>query len=257
MIQSKYSTVFDEVTYDINELADLYWSELNHMSKQYGEKMKWPKTKKQAYAPGMEAVAHADFGIPTLCHWEPIKRIYDRFNFPDCVGADAREDGIAEEYEMRPYAPNDVDLLVYRKDYLFVPHVDYHQNCVMMLPIWPLDGGTPVKYHKFENQVAYIQEQIREHRKGKEVVYNDIPDWQPGDPLPKHLKFRHMDPYEDVDEYVHYSTKHPTLINGRFIHSIGPVKEDIRVYLRFKFLPPITYDGLIELHKQGKWIKPE
>ena len=34
MIVSKYSTVFDEVTYDINELADLYWSELSHMNPQ-------------------------------------------------------------------------------------------------------------------------------------------------------------------------------------------------------------------------------
>jgi hypothetical protein len=255
MIVSKYSTVFDEVTYDINELADLYWSELSHMSKQYGEKMKWPTTKRQAYTPGVEAIAHADFGYETICEWEPIKRIYDQFNLPDCVKSTPdKTTGNAIEGAVRPYSPNDVDLLVYKKDYLFPPHVDYHQNCVMMLPIWPLDGGTPVKYHNFENQIEWIQREIAENRKDREV-YKDTPDWQPGDILPKHLKFRHIGAYEDVDEYVHYSTKHPTLINGRFIHSIGPVKEDIRVYLRFKFLPPITYDGILELNRQGKWIK--
>lgn len=255
MIQGKYHTTFDEVSYDIHELADLYWTELHHMSKQYGEKMKWPTTKKQAYAPGMEAIAHADFGYSTLCEWEPIRRIYESFNLPDCVASTPDENGVATEGRVRPYHPNDMDLLVYRKDYLFVPHVDYHQNCVMMLPIWPLDGGTPVKYHKFDNQIEFIQQQIKEYRTGKEI-YKDVPDWKPGDILPKHLKFRHMDAYEDVDEYVHYSTQHPTLINGRYIHSIGPVVEDIRVYLRFKFLPPITYDGIVDLHRQGKWIKP-
>lgn len=241
MIQGKYHTTFDEVTYDIEELADLYWSEMHHMSKQYGEKMKWPKTKKQAWTPGMEAIAHEDFGIPTLCEWEPIKRIYDRFNLPSCVQARPNKDGKAVEGVTRPYHPNDVDLLIYKKDYFFTTHVDYHQNCVMMLPMWPLDGGTPVRYHKFENQIDWIKEQV--------------PGWKEGDKLPAHTKFRHISSEDEVDYDVHYHTKHPTLINGRYIHSIGPVKEDIRVYLRFKFLPPTSYDGIIDLHKQGKWIK--
>jgi len=257
MIVSKFSTVFDEVTYDIEELADLYWSEMHQMVKNYGVKMKWPTTKKQAHAKGMNAVAHADFGVPTLCDWEPIKRIYDKFNFPDVWEERGNGSGFFHKHsepKKRAYHPNDVDLIVYEKDYLFVPHVDYKQNCVMMLPIWPLDGGTPVKYHSPHNQIEYVREQIGMVQKKTDELYPPGSHWEPGMPLPSYIKFRHMDAYEDVEEYIHYSTKHPTLIHGRHIHSIGPVKEDIRVYLRFKFLPPITYEGILDLHTQGKWI---
>ena len=266
MIEYKRHAVVDDVTYDIEELAKCYWDHLHKLVRPYGEKMRWPLSKQQAHAKGMNAVDHELDNGKLLTDYEPIAKIYEQFQLPDGYtsspnpGDDQHghleiktEDDIInprpgranEEKVLRPYHPNNMDLIVYTKDYLFVPHVDYYQNFVMMVPIWPLEPGpagyTPVKYHHHDNQIPLIKE--RE------------PSWEPGDRLPKQFKFRHMDAYEDVDYYIDYSNEHPTMLNGRYIHSIGPVKEDIRVMLRWKFMPPTTYEDAIELHKQGKWVK--
>jgi hypothetical protein len=270
MIEYKRHAVVDDVSYDIEELAKCYWDHLHKNVVPYGVKMKWDLNKQQAHARGMNAVDHMRDNGKLLTDYEPIAKIFNQFSLP--LGYTARPNSGAtpegfhkindelkqnissleekpgranEEHILRPYHPNNMDLIVYNRDYLFVPHVDYYQNFVMMVPIWPLEPGpagyTPVKYHHYENQIEYIQERD--------------PDWRPGDRLPKHIKLRHMDPYEDVDYYIDYSNEHPTMLNGRYIHSIGPVKEELRVMLRFKFMPPTTYEDAIELHKQGKWVK--
>ena len=207
MIQEKYHTVIDEYSYDRQELVDLYYRELEPLVIQYGAKMRWGPEKRQAWTPGINAVD------PTLkpgCEWLT--------DFPEL-------DRIFKKFNIKDFHPNDMDVLVYNQEYEFPPHVDFKQNCVIMLPILPDDGGQPIDYYHI-----------------------------PGQDLEKYTKFRDLDKERYLEYTYKYSTQHPTLSNGMVIHGVDKLPPDqTRVYLRIKILKE-TYADVVSKLEKGVFI---
>jgi hypothetical protein len=122
-----------------------------------------------------------------------------------------------------PLNKNDIDLLSYDPGFTFHPHTDHFMQCGIMFPILPEDGDAPIIFYENED----IEVVPRKNYSGI-VTENDI-------------AYKH-----------YYSTKHPTLFNGRTIHGVGTVSKT-RVYLRFKILNQ-SFDSIIEKNKKGKLI---
>lgn len=211
MIQGKYHTVIDELPYDRQELEALYYNELEELVVQYGAKMRWGPEKRQSWRPGINAVDPTlkdNNDDARLTDYPAIKKLFDSFNFTPALD------------------PDDIDILVYDKGYEFVPHVDFKQNGVIMFPILPDDGGTPITYYTI-----------------------------PGLDLKKYTKFHDLDKDKYIDYVYKYSTEFPTLSNGMCIHGVGPIeKQETRVYLRFKILKE-TYDDIVSKLKEGTFVK--
>lgn len=211
MIQGKYHTIIDEYPYDRQELEDLYYRELEDLVVQYGAKMRWGPEKRQSWRPGINAVdptLRDNNDDARLTDYPEIKKLFDAFNFTPHLN------------------PDDLDILVYDKQYEFVPHVDFKQNCVIMFPILPADGGTPITYYTV-----------------------------PGLDLQKYTKFHDLDKNKYRDYVYKYSTEYPTLSNGMCIHGVDSVpKDETRVYLRVKILKE-TYEDIVKKLNEGTFVK--
>lgn len=207
MIQEKYHTIIDEWVYPRKEMEELYYSELEPLVVQYGIKMGWkPHEKRQAFVPGINSVDPKLAGKQYLTDWPLLREVWSKFNIKD-------------------FHEDDMDILVYNQGYEFPPHIDFKQNCVIMMPILPETGATPLDYYTV-----------------------------PGLTLTKFTKYRDLDKEKYLDYTYHYSTKHPSLNNGWAIHGVGPCPpEETRVFLRIKILKE-TYEDCIEKLKKGTFI---
>lgn len=129
MIEGKHHVIITEYKYPREELEKLFFDELNEYVVQYGQKMRWPKTRKQAWTPGLTVVDPTEAGKEWLQDWPLLKQITDTFNIKD-------------------WHPNDIDILVYEEGYEFPPHTDYKHHAVIMMPISPREGAEPLTFYE-------------------------------------------------------------------------------------------------------------
>ena len=207
MITGKYHTVIDEWEYPRKQLEQLYYDELEPLVVQYGVKMGWdPEKKKQSYTPGINAVDPKLAGNTYLTDWPLLNEVWSKFNIQD-------------------FHVDDMDILVYDQEYEFPPHIDFKQNCVIMMPILPEHGATPISYYTV-----------------------------PGLKLEKYTKYRDIDKEKHLDYTYNYSTKYPSLSNGWVIHGVGPLPPgETRVFLRIKILKE-TYEDVVAKLQEGVFI---
>jgi len=215
MLTFNHHVIFDEITYDREELKAWYES-VKHYRNDFGSVMNRLRdisgstslshTKK--FQTGLfDTVDSKGFIDKHIIEYEPIKKLVDKFNFDI------------------PLQGQDVDVLIYKPGYVFKPHVDFHMHCGIMFPILPDEGASPIDFYrmppeaKWERAAGYLQ-------------------W--------------INPERDLEYSYYYSLKHPSMFNGDVIHGVKNNDKE-RVFLRFKCLS-MTFHDVIEKTKNGNFI---
>lgn len=213
-----HHVIFDEITYNREELKDWYESVKQYrsnfgtlMNKFNEEHASMNLTHSKRFSENMFDTIDTYFTLGKhIKEFEPIKKLVERFNFNT------------------PLQGADVDILIYKPNYLFHPHVDFHMNCGIMFPILPDTGASPIDF------------------------YNMPPgeDWERAKGYAKSIKFN-----RDIIYSYYYNLKHPSMFNGNTIHGVRNNNQE-RVFLRVKCIT-MTFDQVIEETKLGKFILPE
>jgi hypothetical protein len=142
MKQGKFHTEIDEVTYDRQELEDLY-QQHKHLVMNFGDYMQFLHPEKREFKgrPGMNAVGILREGKSWL-DFPVVKKYVDMFN-----------------WDVYP-KPDHIDMLHYDVGYKFHPHTDHFMNLAIMFPILPASDITPIAFfsqegHEPERNVNY------------------------------------------------------------------------------------------------------
>ena len=113
-----------------------------------------------------------------------------------------------------PIIPEDVTFMTYNPGFTFANHTDRYLEYNIMFPLIPNDGGEPITFYKGKDK-------DRDDPLGVEYTYS-------------------------------YNTTHPTVFNGKTIHSVDTIKE-YRVMLRIKVASEKDEDMIIR-YKDGKFM---
>jgi hypothetical protein len=217
MLINENHIVFNEVTYDRKELEDWYES-VKEFRTDFGSFFNSLRTSTDIYSLTHRKEFRADLfdTIDTtkvlkkhIIEFEPIAKLVRRFNFT------------------KPLSERDVDILIYKPYYKFMPHVDFHMHCGIMFPILPEIGGAPIDFYKMPEGADW------ERAKGY---------------------FKDIVPERDLHYSYHYSTKHPTMFNGDAIHGVNNNSHE-RVFLRFK-CTSMTFNQVKDACNSGKFVNP-
>jgi hypothetical protein len=217
MLINENHIVFNEVTYDRKELEDWYES-VKEFRTDFGSFFNSLRTNTDIYSLTHRKEFRADLfdTIDTttalkkhIIEFEPIAKLVRRFNFT------------------KPLSERDVDILIYKPYYRFMPHVDFHMHCGIMFPILPELGGAPIDFYKMPEGANW------ERAKGY---------------------FKDIVPERDLHYSYHYSTKHPTMFNGDTIHGVNNNSHE-RVFLRFK-CTSMTFEQVKESCSAGTFVNP-
>lgn len=132
MKQGKFHVEIDEVTYDRQELEDLY-QQHKHLVMNFGDYMQFLHPEKREFKgrPGMNAVGILREGKSWL-DFPVIKKYVDMFNWDIYPG------------------PDHIDMLHYDVGYKFHPHTDHFMNLAIMFPILPANDITPISFFSRE-----------------------------------------------------------------------------------------------------------
>jgi hypothetical protein len=206
-----HHVIFDEITYDREELKDWYRS-VEHYKNDYAtvtnrnDSAGLSHNKKFQYGL-FDTLDTKEKAGTAVIDYEPIKKLVEKFNFD------------------QPMNETTVDVLIYRPNYYFHPHVDYHMNCGIMFPILPDEGMAPIDFYRLPPGAT----------------------WERAKGYSRWLNFERDHIYS-----YHYSIVHPSMFNGETIHGVRN-NENIRVFLRFKCLD-MTFQQIIEKTKSGKFL---
>ena len=132
MIQGKFHTEINEVTYIKEELEEIY-NQHKHLVMNFGDYMQVLHPEKREFKgrPGMNAVGILKQGKSWL-DFPVIKKYVDMFN-----------------WEVYP-KPDHIDMLHYDVGYKFHPHTDHYMNLAIMFPILPSQDITPISFFSRE-----------------------------------------------------------------------------------------------------------
>tara|TARA_R110002074_G_scaffold35457_13_gene96947 strand:+ start:4782 stop:5414 length:633 start_codon:yes stop_codon:yes gene_type:complete len=134
MIQGKFHTEIDEVTYDRQALEDLF-EEHRHLIENFGDYMQYLArgTKREFKGrQGMNTIAIRKKNDMSLLDFPVVRDLVDKFNWKE-----------------RP-DPDHIDILHYDVGYKFHPHTDHFMNCAIMFPILPVKDITPISFFSRE-----------------------------------------------------------------------------------------------------------
>ena len=113
-----------------------------------------------------------------------------------------------------PLDPHDITFMTYTPGFTFSNHTDRYLDYNIMFPLIPTDGGEAITFYKGEDE-------DRDNPLGIEYTYK-------------------------------YNTTHPTVFNGKTIHSVDTIKE-YRVMFRIKVVNE-PYNDMIDRYKANNFI---
>lgn len=142
-----------------------------------------------------------------IIDFAPIQELVKKFNFDI------------------PLCAADVDILIYKPNFVFHPHIDFHMNCGMMFPIYPNSDMAPIDFYRLPPNET----------------------WERAKDFRNKIKFE-----RDFIYSYYYSLEHPSLFNGRIIHGVRNSNQE-RVFLRFKCLS-MTFEDIIQKTLSGQFI---
>jgi len=138
----EHHVIFDEITYDREELKDWYKSVeqykvdfatlTNKISSSGLSHNKKFSSNKQFQTLDTEN----QIGIP-ISDYKQIRCLIEKFNFET------------------PLNKFDVDVLIYEPKYYFAPHVDFHMHCGIMFPILPDTGMAPIDFYRLPSGATW------------------------------------------------------------------------------------------------------
>ncbi len=114
----------------------------------------------------------------------------------------------------QPLEEHDITYMTYTPGFTFANHTDRYLEYNIMFPLLPEDAGEPITFYKGEDK-------DRDNPLGVEYTY-------------------------------HYNTKHPTIFNGKTIHSVDTIKK-YRVMFRIKVTTE-SYHDAIARYEAGNFI---
>lgn len=126
-----HHVIFDEITYDREELKEWYNSVKKHV-KSFADVMNTTADtphRKFTRSTLQTVDTYGSTGLHILDH-EPIQRLVRQFNFD------------------QPLDNRAVDVLVMRKGTDFKAHVDFRMHCGIMFPILPDVGAEPIDFYR-------------------------------------------------------------------------------------------------------------
>lgn len=129
-----HHVIFDEITYDREELKEWYES-VRQYRRDYADVMNnvTDSTLSHNKQFGYRSFQTIDTFSKTGKHimeFEPIQKLVNRFNFD------------------QPLIGHAVDIMIYHPGFWFRPHVDYHMHCGIMFPILPDTDPEPIDFYK-------------------------------------------------------------------------------------------------------------
>lgn len=116
---------------------------------------------------------------------------------------------------IEPLDDHDITFMTYQPGFKFKNHTDRYLEYNIMFPIIPEDAGEPITFYQGSDK-------DRDNPLGKEYTYN-------------------------------YSTRYPTIFNGKTIHSVDTIK-NYRVMFRIKVTSESYFD-MIERYEKKLFIK--
>lgn len=124
-----------------------------------------------------------------------------------------------------PVTAGNIDIIWYRKSFVFEPHTDHYAATTMMFPIFPIDGGAPVDFY-----------------------YNENVELTPG----KAQSFENIVNQSDIIYTHYYDTTFPTLFNSHWIHGVRKVDNE-RAYLRLRINE--SFNEVVKKYKSGTLVR--
>jgi len=115
---------------------------------------------------------------------------------------------------VKPIDEHDITFMTYTPGFTFSNHTDRYLEYNIMFPLIPNTGGEPITFYKGEDK-------DRDNPLGVEYTYS-------------------------------YNTTHPTVFNGKTIHSVDTIKE-YRVMFRIKVVNEL-YNDMINRYEKGEFI---
>jgi len=115
---------------------------------------------------------------------------------------------------LNPLHVHDITFMTYTPGFTFRNHTDRFLEYNIMFPLIPSDGGEAITFYKGEDK-------DRNNPLGTEYTYK-------------------------------YDTNHPTVFNGKTIHSVDTIKE-YRVMFRIK-VPDEPYNSMIKRYENGEFV---
>jgi hypothetical protein len=211
----EHHVIFDEVTYDREELKNWY-SEVKQYRNDFGtvmnrlrEESDSPLSHNKRFQLGLfDTIDSKGFINKHVIDFEPIQKLVKKFAFDT------------------PLQTQDVDVLIYKPGYIFHPHVDFHMHCGIMFPILPDEGAAPIDFYRMPAEA----------------------NWERAAGYGRLIKSD-----RDLIYSYYYSLNHPSMFNGDTIHGVKNNDKE-RVFLRFKCLN-MTFQDVIEKTKNGNFLK--
>ena len=178
--------IFDEITYDREELKEWYDSVKQYLTsfaelmnkKDDDLKLSHDKKFKESQIKTIDTHPHTGIHIKD---YEPIAKLVKQFDLG------------------RPLIPRDVDVLIMRPGVRFNPHIDYHMHCGIMFPILPDVDAAPIDFYQMPPGAV----------------------WKRAQSYASQLNFN-----RDFLYSYHYSMQHPSMFNGDTIHGVREVKQE-------------------------------
>jgi hypothetical protein len=142
-----HHVIFDEITYDREELKEWYNS-VKKYTRTFADVMntnqesvhrKFPKGTLQTVD------TYSNTGLHIL-DYEPVKKLVKQFNFD------------------QPLEGRAVDVLVMRKGTNFKAHVDFRMHCGIMFPILPDEGAEPIDFYQMPLGCSWERSANYEHK---------------------------------------------------------------------------------------------
>jgi hypothetical protein len=206
----QHHIIFDEITYDRQELLEWYRS-VECYREDFAETMnrgisqtslsdeithtKQFRTRRNGEFTTIDSYGHIGQHV---VDYPIIRKLVDRFNFE------------------RPLQGREVDVLIYEPGYRFPPHIDYHMNCGIMFPILPEEDMAPIDFYRMPPNQKW------ERAKTYSVIKK-----------------------RDFEYSYHYSTQHPSMFNGNVIHGVQNNSKQ-RVFLRLK-CHQMTFEDVVAM----------
>jgi len=211
----KHHVLFDEVTYDIEALTNLY-HRMKHCSLEWNTWRTTIATRESMIHEHQELVD----GFPgrLLAIYSPMYEGKEMIDYPEI------QDFVSNFNFLEPLGIADISFQINEPGFQFKKHIDLGLDYTMMCPLIPSKN--------FNDLIFWRGTKIDEEN----MTYDEVRDSN----LEKeyHLKYNH---------------KNPIIFNGKIVHSVDNVIEQERVVLRIKITHE-SYHDMITRHKANKFV---